>query len=279
MDEIFNRIKSIKIKRKTLVVSLILTELLGISVLVWFLRIPLTLKYLTIPPKVYSAERMVSDKRYVVKPGDIIVGENESKDNQYYSLLRQGTTNILNERISDDAGWSFIIPQDIKSGKYALYILKTDKEKKSISTKLIRLNIKIPWLTQFLSDSHTNNLLTITNMNPTRQHLDVNKKDVYYADLEYNFKDRYINVKDYGVIKSERVNYSLEQPKDTKNQFIIRIDTYDLDRQLLSSGWDSFSFNSTKDSVEFKVFADFAKGNTIKIFTEKLDLLWTGIIK
>src|SRR3989344_6880635 len=79
MDELFDRIKLIKIKRRTLAIFLILTELLGILVLVWFLRVPLSQKFLTNPPKAYSVDSFDSQKTYAINQADFLRGSADPK--------------------------------------------------------------------------------------------------------------------------------------------------------------------------------------------------------
>lgn len=137
MDEIFNRIKSIKIKRKTLVVSLILTELLGISVLVWFLKIPLTLKYLTIPPKKYSLEYLETDKQYLFNQGDFITGRTLPGSKVFILLTPNGFKQTI---IADNEGnFTFQLPPDTPPQKYQLDIINDNVKLVPIKSFTVRL--------------------------------------------------------------------------------------------------------------------------------------------
>lgn len=120
MDEIFDRIKALKIKRKVLIISLILTELSGIIVLIWFLKIPLTLKYLTYTPENYSIDSLESEKQYLFKQGDLISGRTEPNSQIQVRLTPTGFNQTY---VSDWQGnFIFRIPENIKRGEYGLHI-------------------------------------------------------------------------------------------------------------------------------------------------------------
>lgn len=136
MDEIFDRIKAIKIRKKDLFLPLVLTEILGILVLIWFLRVPLSQKYFSDSPSNYSVDSMDSNKQYLFKQADLITGKSEpfakfqillSPDGGKYPLSADAVGNI-----------TFQIPHEIAPGEYRLLIVK----KESGIFKLVK-NLKI----------------------------------------------------------------------------------------------------------------------------------------
>lgn len=140
MDEIFDRIKKLKIRKKRLFVPLILTEILGILVLVWFLQVPLTQKYLTFPPSSYSVDSMDRDTQYLIRRGDFITGKTEPGSTLQLLLYPNGPKYAL---LTDGEGnFSFQIPQTAQLSEYRLIIINDEDEvNELIKIKDIRIRI------------------------------------------------------------------------------------------------------------------------------------------
>lgn len=109
-----------KKNKKKLFFTLICAELLGILVLVWFLRAPLYEKFLAQPPKAYDSSKMQTNKQYLVSQNDQIVGkaEPDTKIKFYLSPLKQITTS----RTDSQGVWNYQIPRNLPAGKYQLYV-------------------------------------------------------------------------------------------------------------------------------------------------------------
>jgi hypothetical protein len=109
-----------KKNKKKLFFTLICAELLGILVLVWFLRAPLYEKFLAQPPKAYDSGKMLSTKQYLVSQNDQIAGKAEpnSKIKFYLSPLKQITVS----RTDSQGTWIYQIPRNLPAGKYQLYV-------------------------------------------------------------------------------------------------------------------------------------------------------------
>lgn len=109
-----------KKNKKKLFFTLICAELLGILVLVWFLRAPLYEKFIAQPPKAYDSGKMLSTKQYLVSQNDQIVGkaEPDTKIKFYLSPLKQITTS----RTDSQGVWIYQIPRNLPAGKYQLYV-------------------------------------------------------------------------------------------------------------------------------------------------------------
>lgn len=121
MDEIFDRTKAIRIKRKDLFPLLVLTEILGILVLIWFLRVPLTQKYLTYSPQSYSVDTMDTGKQYLIRQGDFITGKTLPRSTLQILIYPNGPKHAL---LSDSEGnFQFQIPDQIKTQEYRLVII------------------------------------------------------------------------------------------------------------------------------------------------------------
>lgn len=139
MDEIFDRIKNTKIPRKYLIAGLISAEILGILVLIWFLRVPLTQKFLLASPKAYSVEEMNPQKRYVVKQGDFLVGKNEANSAVKVFI---GPEKIISKIASSENGkWSYQIPLDLATTSHSLSIAKFNKENMLTGLKNYKIRV------------------------------------------------------------------------------------------------------------------------------------------
>lgn len=122
MDEIFDRIKAIKIKRKDLYLPLILSEILGIIVLVWFLRVPLSQKYLLESPSNYLVQAMDENTQYLLRQGDFISGNAPAHSKLQILFMPDGLKYTLS---ADPSGnFSFQIPPETRTGEYRLLIVK-----------------------------------------------------------------------------------------------------------------------------------------------------------
>lgn len=138
MDEIFDRLKSVKIKKKQLIFPLIFSEILGILVLIWFLRVPLTQKYLSYPPKNYSVNSMNPDIQYLILQGDFISGKTVPNSALQIWLAQSGPKAKV---LTDSTGnFSFQIPQDTKPASYQLIIARDNLDK---TLKIKAFEIKV----------------------------------------------------------------------------------------------------------------------------------------
>jgi len=124
MDELFDRLKSIKIKRRILVISLILTEILGIFVLVWYLRVPLSQKFLVVPPNSYSVASFESQKQYLLTQGDYLTGQTTPSSTVKVLI---NPSNIQSSILADsDGNWSYQIPEDLPLNTYTVTVVSVD---------------------------------------------------------------------------------------------------------------------------------------------------------
>lgn len=141
MDEIFDRLKAIKIKRKDLFLPLVLTEILGILVLVWYLRGPLIQKYLVIPPTSYSIDEMEKGTQYLLRQGDFIGGKSSPESKLQLLFYPGGQKYAL---ATDDSGnFQFKIPRETPPGEYRLIIIDNLTAVKDLRIRIIsssRLN-------------------------------------------------------------------------------------------------------------------------------------------
>lgn len=137
MDEIFDRLKTIKFKRKNLFIPLILSEILGILVLVWYLKTPLIQKYLLEAPNSYSVEEMEAGKQYLLRQGDFIKGKTKPQTTLQIILYPDRSKYST---ISDSEGnFNFQIPPEIGLKEYRLMIISDDIRPTTIKDLRIRV--------------------------------------------------------------------------------------------------------------------------------------------
>lgn len=123
--DFFERIGEFEIKKPQLMKTLILVELLGIAILVWYLREPLYQKYLTVSNKTYSISSLNQSQKYIFTKGDFLAGT-AAAGNKIIILLRQ--ENDLSKRLKTkmvagaDGGWHYRFPADLKEGKYRMTV-------------------------------------------------------------------------------------------------------------------------------------------------------------
>lgn len=156
MDEIldrlknnFQRFKKTSFKKRSLAITLILAEIIGILTLLWYLREPLSKKYLTYTPKAYSIIVMNNKASYVLRNGDFIVG-NTIPNTKVTTLI---TPNKIKNSATagKDGSWNYVIPDDIKTGRYKFTVGYFDKSNKltfykTYSIRIISNNIIQGWL-------------------------------------------------------------------------------------------------------------------------------------
>lgn len=138
MDEILDRLKSIKIKRKDLFLPLVLTEILGILVLLWYLRVPLAQKYLIVPPKSYSVDEMEEGKQYLLRQGDFIWGKSSPESKLQLLFYPGGQKYTL--PTDDQGNFQFQIPQETAPLEYRLIIINNLTAIKDFKVRIISNN-------------------------------------------------------------------------------------------------------------------------------------------
>lgn len=150
MDEIFDRIRTAKINRKYLVISLIFTEILGIITLTWYLKAPLYKKFLTTPPQAYLLSQMNTQTRYLFAQGDFIKDQAPPGAN-IVILLSEGSQ-VLNKSktIADSSGqWYYQIPEDTAPGIKNLTIGNLDQNNNLQTHQSYKVRIKSNKLINF----------------------------------------------------------------------------------------------------------------------------------
>ena len=139
MDEIIDRVKSVKIRRKNLIFPLIFAEIIGILTLIWFLRIPLAQKYLTSPPDNYSVNSMDPGIQYLLRQGDFINGRTKPNSTLQIRLAGDGAKNGV---ISDTEGnFTFQIPLNTNPGPYQL-IIAGDNSDETTVIRILKIRVQ-----------------------------------------------------------------------------------------------------------------------------------------
>lgn len=144
-------VKSKKLNRKKLVILLIATELVGILSLIWYLRTPLYLKYLALPPKKYYIEEMDPSKQYLLLNGDFITGKSSPSSILELSISPDGQTYSL---LTDPQGvFEFQVPQELAEDEYTITMLSNDLSG-TLETKNLKIrvesNSRLPKILNFL---------------------------------------------------------------------------------------------------------------------------------
>lgn len=140
MDEIFDHIKHAKLKHKYLAGGLVVTEIIGIAVLVWYLRTPLTQKFLATPPKAYSIQSYNPAKRYLVKQGDYLQGKKALPNSKIAIFLTPGNTKTLIK--ADNKGeFLYRLPEDTKPGRFRVTFANFDALKNLAWVKSYKITV------------------------------------------------------------------------------------------------------------------------------------------
>ena len=140
MDEIFERIKGIKVKHKILVFSLAITEIIGIFTLVWYLRTSLIERYFTSPPKSFAIESFDPKKRYLIQQGDFLRGKNALPNSKVLAIITPGKQTVT---VKADKNGEFIVklPPDAKTGRHRVTFANYDALKNLAWTKSYKLTV------------------------------------------------------------------------------------------------------------------------------------------
>lgn len=278
MDELFDRIRSTKIKRKYLVASLIFTELVGILFLIWFLKTPLTQKFLLSAPKAYSLSTFQSNKRYVLNQQDFLTGTINPKD-KIIIVVRQGKSKIRLDRqkisTNDKGDWLYQVPQTLPPGLYTLLsgIEHPDKTITSAKSYQIRLAsnelLKQNVITRSLFAKPAvffEDLETQSN----------NASPIFYFNLSYNPSNDSIAVIGSGKTDEELQPLSPNKPKLPSSFLLIKVDILSK-KGILESGWKPISKQASKSpdgTYNFRIYTD----KPDSIITLYLDdkLIWSN---
>lgn len=144
MDEIWDRIKSnfknSKIKHKHLVLALASTEILGILVFLWILRIPLSQKFFTTEPKAYSVVSLNPKKRYLISQGDQLTGKAIPGTNVKVLI----TPGSLKAQIQADSkgNWWYQIPPNLEKKVHTITFGNFDKKNKLVTFQSYKFRVQ-----------------------------------------------------------------------------------------------------------------------------------------
>ena len=140
MDEIFDHIKNAKLKHKYLAGTLVITEIIGIAVLVWYLRTPLTQMFLASPPKAYSIESYNPQKRYLVKQGDFLQGKKALPNSKIAIFLIPGDKKTV-LKANNKGEFLYQLPSDTKPGKFRITFANFDALKNLAWAKSYKITV------------------------------------------------------------------------------------------------------------------------------------------
>lgn len=140
MDEIFDRIKAIKINQNYLAWSLIFTEIVGILTLIWYLKTPLFKKFLEEPAEAYSVVTLDPDKRYLASQGDYLAGK--AIPNTLVKVLITPGNSIFSFRADGKGDWRFQIPETINKQIFRFTFGNFDVNKKLVTFRSYKFRIQ-----------------------------------------------------------------------------------------------------------------------------------------
>ena len=140
MDEIFDRIKATKINKKYLAWSLIFTEILGIITLVWYLKAPLSKKFLESDPEAYSVVSMNPDKRYLASQGDYLAGK--AIPNTLIKVLLTPGNSLFSLRADSNGDWRFQIPESVQKQVFRFTFGNFDVNNKLVTFRSYKVRVE-----------------------------------------------------------------------------------------------------------------------------------------
>lgn len=140
MDEIFDRIKNTKVKHKLLVTSLVLTELIGVIVLVWYLRQGIFERFFVVPPKSFAIESFDPSKRYLINRGDLLRGKKALPYSNILAIITPGKQTIT-AKADKNGDFAIQLPKDAQLGRYRITLANYDALKNLAWTKSYKLTI------------------------------------------------------------------------------------------------------------------------------------------
>lgn len=141
MDEIFDRIKNTKIKHKLLATSLVIAELIGVFVLIWYLRQPLFERFLVTPPKSYTFESFDPQKRYLISRGDLLRGKKALPNSNILAIITPGKQKIT-AKADKNGEFTIQLPSDAQLGRYRITLANYDALKNLAWARSYKLTIK-----------------------------------------------------------------------------------------------------------------------------------------
>ena len=144
MDEILDRIKfkikTFKVKRKHLVVSLLATEILGILVFLWILRVPIAQKFFTSPQKAYSVVSLNPQKRYLVSQGDLLTGKAIPGTSVKILITPEFIKNTITADSKGD--WWYQVPADLQTNVHRFTFGNFDKNNKLVTFQTYKFRVQ-----------------------------------------------------------------------------------------------------------------------------------------
>jgi hypothetical protein len=284
VNGIFARIKSVKIKRRTLVVSLIIAEIVGILVLVWFLRNPLAEKLLAVPPKAYSVDSFDLNKSYVVNQGDFIKGTVAPRS-KIVAIIRQGKKQLFSNKpvTTKEGNWSFQIPENLEPGRYIL-TLGYEAPDEEIFAENYKINVKtryqkIPFLKDIFNNSGKFKIENISGQFP--QPSSQGTKNNFFR-LMVDKKTSLIKQLESGTIYSHSAPQNLlkTKPSVSTNSAIFFAVFSGSKEEPIRFGWLKFPIPNLKnlDQYEITVYNDDENTKSIKLYDENKNFLWGNMI-
>lgn len=280
MNGILDRIKSINVKRHTLVTSLIVAEIIGILALVWYLRTPLIQRFLLTPPKAYFIESFNPNRTYLLNQSDFLKGS-ANPNHKVVAIIRQGKKQILTKKLvlTKDGNWTLQIPENIDPGRYIL-TLGYENPNKEINTKNYKLNIKskyknFPFITSLLNSPNKFKIENITEQFTIKNNQDIKN---YFFRLMVDRQQKTIKQLEKGAISSHIAPQNLQKnkPAVSTNSAIFFMEVSGENGEPIQSGWLKYIIPDAKKVQQFEitVFIDNTQAKSIKLYDQKMSFLW-----
>lgn len=129
-----------KINKAKLAKILIITELIGIAVMVWYLRVPLYQKFLAVKPKAYSLQAFSPDTRYLMSENDFLFGT--TNPGYKVKLIFTAGRHKRTVKASDQGNWVAQLPKDLAHKSYRLTTAYFDTNDKLTQVESYKIHVQ-----------------------------------------------------------------------------------------------------------------------------------------
>lgn len=120
--------RQLKITKTKLAKILIISEIIGILAMVWYLRMPLYQKFLAVKPRAYSMAAFDPSTRYMLSENDFLMGST-SPDSKVKLIFTSGGFKRT-VKASDQGNWVAQLPKSLTHKSYRLTLAYFDSQDK-----------------------------------------------------------------------------------------------------------------------------------------------------
>lgn len=129
-----------KITKAKLAKILIISELVGILAMIWYLRAPLYRKFIAVKPRAYSISSFEADTRYLLSQNDFLMGT----VNPHYKVKLIFTAGGFKRTVkaSDQGNWVAQLPKSLKHKSYRLTLATFDTNDKLANVESYKVYVQ-----------------------------------------------------------------------------------------------------------------------------------------